>query len=69
MYMFPLMHDIYAVTPLRLWWAPWRWALHVYYFQEGIQRFPAPERLATNLSKSEVVGLIKLLGYHHEISY
>lgn len=68
MYMFPLSHDIYAVVPTRLWWAPWRWALSVYWFGRNPFTISESQTIATNISKSEVIGLIKLLGYPYEIS-
>lgn len=64
--MFPLMHDIYAVVPFRLWWAPWRWKLGVYWWAVD-HRPGVPKYIATNISRAEVIGLIKLLGYKHEI--
>ena len=64
--MFPLTHDIFAVVPVRLWWAPWRWKLGVYWWVN--RDIGDPKYIATNMSKSEVIGLIKLLGYPHEIS-
>ena len=70
--MFPLTHEIYAVAPTRLWWAPWRWALRIYWFRArsaaSFFSYIEDEIVATNLSRAEVIGLIKLLGYHHEIS-
>lgn len=67
MYMFPISHDIYAVEPFRLWWAPWRWALSVYWFGRDPFTISTPQTIATNISRAEVIGLIKLLGYPHEI--
>ena len=67
MYMFPMSHDIYAVVPVRLWWAPWRWKLQVCWWPE-VDHLPVPPKyIATNISRAEVIGLIKLLGYPHEI--
>lgn len=66
MYMFPVSHDIYAVVPIRLWWAPWRWKLQVYRWTELNNSMPS-EYIATNISRAEVIGLIKLLGYEQEI--
>lgn len=66
MYMFPVSHDIYAVVPYRLWWAPWRWELGVYWWKNVHYVLPS-ERIATNISRAEVIGLIKILGYPHEI--
>ena len=66
--MFPLSHEIYAVTPFRLWWAPWRWELRVIYWSHLDPKFFSDKRIATNISKAEVIGLMKLLGYPHEIS-
>lgn len=68
MYMFPLTHDIYAAVPHRLWWAPWRWNLYVLNWSRTDPGFDPDKLIATNISKSEVIGLIKLLGYPHEIS-
>ena len=72
MYMFPITHEIYAVAPFRLWWAPWRWALRAYWFRSrgaaNYISYTEEEIIATNISKAEVIGLIKLLGYPHEIS-
>lgn len=68
MYVFPLMHDIFAVVPYRLWWAPWRWKLKVCWWAE-VDHFRSvpPKYIATNISKAEVIGLMKILGYEHEI--
>ena len=59
MYMFPVSHDIYAVVPYRLWWAPWRWNLQVYWWT-GINNITHPKPVATNITKAEVIGLIKI---------
>lgn len=69
MYLFPLSSDMYAATPFRLWWAPWRWALTVYWYRQlsGPYFDTVDEVVATNISKSEVIGLIKLIGYPHEL--
>ena len=69
MYVFPMPHDIYAVVPYRLWWAPWRWRwrLVVYWWRDVHLGF-LDQTLAYNISKSEVIGLMKLLGYPYEIS-
>lgn len=67
MYVFPMPHDIYAVVPYRLWWAPWRWRLVVYWWRDVRLGF-LDHTLAYNISKSEVIGLMKLLGYPYEIS-
>jgi|LakMenE01Jun11ns_1017448.scaffolds.fasta_scaffold9949280_8 hypothetical protein len=66
MYMFPLSHDIYAAVPQRVWWAPWRWSLGVIYWRSPADFAPL-RTIATNLTKAECIGLIKLLGYPHEI--
>jgi hypothetical protein len=66
--MFPIETDIYAACPTRLWWAPWRWKLHVHRWKRNPFTISAAETIATNLSWAEVIGLIKLLGYPHEIS-
>jgi hypothetical protein len=66
MYMFPVAHDIYAVVPYRLWWAPWRWNLQVYWWTET-NNITHPKPVATNITKAECIGLMKLLGYEQEI--
>ena len=66
--MFPIENDIYAATPWRRWWAPWRWALDVHRWERNPFAISEAETIATNLSRAEVIGLIKLLGYPHEIS-
>ena len=72
MYLCPMSHDIYAAVPTRLWWAPWRWALRVYWFHPSgatnYISYTTDKTIATNVSKSEVIGLIKILGYPYEIS-
>jgi hypothetical protein len=67
MYMFPLVHDLYAAVPSRVWWAPWRWSLDVYRW-EGVNNITRPERIATNITKAECIGLMKVLGYEQEIT-
>jgi hypothetical protein len=69
MYMFPMSHDIYAAVPSRVWWAPWRWSLVVVRWdrsrsEDYITEF---ETVATNITKAECIGLMKLLGYEQEI--
>lgn len=64
--MFPMSNDIYAAFPTRLWWAPWRWSLSVCRWVDG--NLNVTETIATNINKAEVIGLMKLLGYPHEIS-
>jgi uncharacterized protein (DUF2237 family) len=66
--MFPMSNDINAAFPTRLWWAPWRWSLSVCRWNDVYRNFNAPETIATNINKAEVIGLMKLLGYPHEIS-
>lgn len=69
MYMFPMLHEIYAVVPRRLWWAPWRWNLDAYMWgRTPLTIFPA-QTIATNITKAECIGLMKLLGYQHEIKH
>ena len=65
--MFPISHDIYAVVPTRLWWAPWRWELRILRWSHRGPGFDPDKTIATNISRAEVIGLIKLLGYEHEI--
>ena len=65
--MFPLVHDLYAAVPSRVWWAPWRWSLDVYRW-EGVSNITPPERIATNIAKAECIGLMKVLGYAQEIT-
>jgi hypothetical protein len=69
MYMFPMMHDIYAAIPSRVWWAPWRWSLAVVRWNRSRSNdYITPfETIAINITKAEVIGLMKLLGYQHEI--
>ena len=71
MYMFPINSDIYAATPFRLWWAPWRWALRVDWCQlrgaANYISFTEDEIIATNITKAECIGLMKILGYEEEI--
>lgn len=67
MYMFPMSHEIYAVVPNRLWWAPWRWSLYVWQWASDVYGIEEPTRIATNITKAECIGLIKLLGYPYEI--
>ena len=67
MYMFPMSHEIYAVVPTRLWWAPWRWKLRVYWWADVGRITPSHTTIATNITKAECIGLIKLLGYPYEI--
>jgi len=67
MYMFPLSDDIYAVMPWRRWWAPWRWSLNVYRWERDPFAISAAETIATNITKAECIGLIKILGYEHEL--
>jgi hypothetical protein len=66
MYMFPMSHDIYAAVPSRVWWAPWRWSLAAIYWVNPADFTPL-RTIATNITKAECIGLIKLLGYEHEI--
>lgn len=66
-YLFPITSSIYGVCPSRVWWAPWRWSLDVYYWTAH-DTIADPLRVADNISKANVIGLIKLLGYPHEIS-
>jgi hypothetical protein len=70
MYMFPMSSDIYAAVPSRVWWAPWRWSLCVYWFQSrgAAVSFTEDEIIATNISKAECIGLMKTLGYEEEIT-
>lgn len=67
--MFPIESDIYAAVPRRVWWAPWRWSLAVVWWDvSGSDAYTTTaEDLATNLTKAECIGLIKLLGYEQEI--
>lgn len=69
--MFPVSHDIYAVVPTRLWGAPWRWNLTVYRFVPNTAAnhvaYTEDEIVATNITKAECIGLMKLLGYEQEI--
>jgi hypothetical protein len=65
LYLFPIESDIFAAAPTRVWWAPWRWSLRVYWWQEV--ELPPPERIAHNITKAHCIGLIKLLGYPYEI--
>ena len=67
MYMYPIAHDIYAVVPHRVWWAPWRWELTVYWWVPDVGMSEG-ETLATNISKAECIGLMKTLGYEQEIT-
>lgn len=67
MYMFPVEHDIFAAVPRRVWWAPWRWSLAVVWWGVSGSDAYTAEDLATNLTKAECIGLIKLLGYEQEI--
>lgn len=60
--MFPIESAIYALVPYRLWWAPWRWNLGAYWWSD-VGRKP----IATNITKAECIGLMKLLGYPYEI--
>jgi hypothetical protein len=66
MYMFPIDSDIYAAMPWRRWWAPWCWALDVYRWGPAFAILEA-QTIATNISRAEVIGLMKLLGYEQEI--
>jgi hypothetical protein len=66
MYLYPVSHDIYAVVPHRVWWAPWRWALTVYWWVPDVG-VSGVETLATNISKAECIGLMKTLGYEQDI--
>lgn len=69
MYMFPAWHDIYAVLPCRLWWAPWRWELNTYWWLSTTRGLVIgePNPIATNISKAECIGLIKMLGYNKDL--
>lgn len=64
--MFPMMHDLYAVVAWRVWWAPWRWNLNAYWWTKANTIIP-PDRIATNITKADCIGLMKLLGYEQEI--
>lgn len=66
MYTFPIDSDIYAVVPYRKWGAPWRWSLDVYMWNREPTAISEGQTIATNISKAEVIGLIKILGYPHE---
>jgi hypothetical protein len=66
MYMFPMSHDIYAAVPSRVWWAPWRWELRVYWWSDVVRITPSHTTIATNISKAECIGLMKILGYEQE---
>ena len=66
MYMFPMSSDIYAAVPSRVWWAPWRWSLAVVYWVDPAYFSPF-RTIATNITKAECIGLMKLLGYAQEI--
>lgn len=67
MYLFSHSQDIYAVVPWRIWWAPWRWNLDVWQWAYDVYGIEDIQRIATNISRAEVIGLMKLLGYPHEI--
>lgn len=66
MYMFPASHDIYALVARRVWWAPWRWNLNVYWWI-GLNNIRPLDDIATNITKAECIGLMKILGYEQEI--
>jgi hypothetical protein len=55
------------VVPHRVWWAPWRWALIVYWWVPGAD-ISEGEPITTNISKAECIGLMKTLGYQQEIT-
>lgn len=65
--MFPIESDIYAVAVHRVWWAPWRWNLYVYRWKHDPFIVSDEEPVAANITKAECIGLIKILGYPHEI--
>lgn len=67
MYLFPMSHEIYAVVPWRIWWAPWRWALAAYMWERDPFAISEAQTIATNISKAECIGLMKILGYLEEI--
>ena len=67
MYVFPIESDIYAAVPTRLWWAPWRWALDVYVWERNPFTISEARTIATNVTKAECIGLMKLLGYPKEL--
>jgi hypothetical protein len=69
MYMFPMSSDIYAAVPSRVWWAPWRWSLEVMRWgSEAPNTISWPQIIATNITKAECIGLMKVLGYEEEIT-
>lgn len=75
MYSFPIESGIYAAMPWRRWWTPWRWNLDVYRWGHddprtagaGAFHIARAETIATNITKAECIGLMKLLGYPEEI--
>jgi hypothetical protein len=72
MYMFPAESELYAAVPSRVWWAPWRWSLSVYWLlpsgAENYIEYAEAEVIATNVTKAECIGLMKVLGYTQEIT-
>ena len=67
--MFPIECDIYTVVPWRIWWAPWRWNLDAYMWERDPFAISEAQTIATNITKAECIGLMKLLGYQHEIKH
>lgn len=65
--MFPIESDIYAATPWRRWWTPWRWSLDAYIWERDPFAISAAQTIATNITKAECIGLMKILGYPKEI--
>ncbi len=68
MYTFPINSDIYAAMPWRTWWAPWRWSLDVYMWGRPHFAISEAQTIATNITKAECIGLMKVLGYEQEIT-
>lgn len=61
MYLMPPGSQFYALIPMRRWYAPWVWDLDCVDVLDPTT-FSDIRRLASNLRRDEILGMLKMLG-------